>query len=185
MSAVVAPSARALGALTLALAAAWLVVIGYAAYPALPQSPVRLPLAERAHSYLWAPQGWSFFTRDPRGDRQFVYHKGASGWDPVLLAPHGRLTNLAGLRRRSRAQGVEMALLLENVPPTAWRTCDAPVQVCLSQPSTPREVPNVSPDPTMCGDVAVVLQRPLPWAWARASRPITMPSRVVSLRVSC
>jgi antimicrobial peptide system SdpA family protein len=175
----------ALGGVALAVGALWIAAVAYAIYPALPYSPVRLPFAEQALTFLWAPQGWAFFTRDPREEKQTVYAKATAGWESVLLAPHGRLTNVFGLRRTSRAQGVEMALLIDGIPAEAWQPCTLPVGECLAQLPTGRPVVNRSPDPTMCGSVAVVLQKPLPWAWARSPRPTTMPARILALEVVC
>jgi antimicrobial peptide system SdpA family protein len=175
----------ALGSIAIAVGIAWLVAIAYAIYPALPYSPARLPLAESAHTALWAPQGWSFFTRDPREEKQTVYVRHGSEWESALLAPHDRPANLAGLRRKSRAQGVEMALLVNGFSNNDWQPCTESLEQCLAQLSSGHEVKNISPAPTMCGTVAVVLQKPVPWAWARSSRPVTMPFRILPLEVSC
>jgi antimicrobial peptide system SdpA family protein len=143
-------------------------------------------LAEQVKTALWAPQGWSFFTKDPREEKQTVYVRRGSAWELVLLAPHDRPANILGLRRKSRAQGVEMALLLSgNAPAEDWHACTAPLQECLAQLPPGRAVRNTSPAPTMCGSVAIVLQKPIPWAWATSPRPVTMPSRILSLEVSC
>lgn len=175
----------ALGGIALVVVFAWIVAIGYAIYPALPYSPIRLPFAEMAQTLLWAPQGWSFFTRDPREEKQTLYVRHGSTWESALIAPHDRLSNLAGLRRKSRAQGVEMALLVNGLPNDAWHPCTASVQECLAQLPPGLAVHNTSPAPTLCGTVAVVLQKPVPWAWAHSAHPVTMPSRILSLEVSC
>src|SRR5262245_51815297 len=104
------------GGITIAVALAWMVAIGYAIYPALPHSPIRLPFAKEAMTALWAPQGWSFFTRDPREEKQTLYVRNGITWESALLAPHARPSNFGGFRRKSRAQGVEMALLINDIP---------------------------------------------------------------------
>jgi antimicrobial peptide system SdpA family protein len=173
------------GGVTVAVAIVWMAVIAYAIFPVLPYSPVRLPFAHEAMTVLWAPQGWSFFTRDPREEKQTLYVRNGSTWESASLAPHARLSNFGGLRRKSRAQGVEMALLINGVPATEWQHCSASLQECLAQLPAGRAVRNTSPAPTLCGTVAVVLQKPVPWAWARSARPVTMPFRMLPLEVSC
>ncbi|WP_164016005.1 SdpA family antimicrobial peptide system protein [Pyxidicoccus trucidator] len=162
-----------------------MISIGYVIYPTLPYSPVRLPFAQLAQTFLWAPQGWSFFTRDPREQKQTLYVRHGDQWESTLLAPHGRLSNIGGLRRKSRSQGVEMALLLSRVPANEWQECSAPLEECLAKQPTGRPLRNTSPAPTLCGTVAVVQQKPVPWAWARSARPVTMPFRILSMDVSC
>ena len=183
-----AASARgnaALGAFGAALVVVWAVLIVYVVYPVLPYSSLRLPGARALNTLVWAPQGWAFFTRNPREEKQFVYGRGPGGWRPVLLAPHARLRNTLGLDRKSRAQGVEMALLVAGPPADAWVPCEGPVPACLER--LPRGVPVRSgvPNPTMCGAVAVVLREPVPWAWLKADEPIEMPSSILPLEVAC
>ena len=178
-------SDAALGGIAIAVGLAWAVAIGYATYPALPHSPIHLPFAEQAQTLLWAPEGWAFFTRDPREEKQTVYIKRDSEWRSALLAPHGRLFNIVGLRRKSRSQGVELALLMNGLPANLWQPCTASLQQCLAQLPRGQAVHNISPAPTMCGTIAVVLQKPVPWAWAGSSRPVTMPCRILALEVSC
>jgi antimicrobial peptide system SdpA family protein len=174
-----------LGAVVIAVGLAWVVAIGYSIHPALPYSPVRLPYASQAHTFLWAPQGWSFFTRDPREEKRTVYVRRGSSWESALLAPHQRPANLGGLRRKSRAQLLEVGRLINNLPEDAWQSCDVSLQECLARLPQGRAVRNTTPEPTLCGTTAIVLQRLVPWAWAGSSRPVTMPMRVVALEVSC
>ena len=174
-----------LGGIAIAVGLVWMVIIAYAFHPALPYSPIRLPFAREAMTMLWAPQGWAFFTRDPREERETHYVRIGSEWKSAMIAPHGRLSNVVGLRRKSRAQGVEMGLLINDAPAADWQTCTASLQECLNTLPTGRSVNNVSPEPTLCGTVAIVLQKPVPWAWARSARPVTMPFRILPLEVSC
>lgn len=176
---------KVLGGIAIAVGLAWIVAIGYAIYPALPYSPVRLPFARMAHTFVWAPQGWSFFTRDPREAKRTVYVRHDSTWESALLAPQGRLSNLGGLRRKSRAQGLEMALMINSHPADAWYDCAESLQECLAQLPRGRAARNTSPARTLCGTVVIVLQRPIPWAWVRASKPVTMPFRMLPLEISC
>jgi antimicrobial peptide system SdpA family protein len=175
----------ALGALAVGLAAFWLAVIVYAVHPALPYSAVRLPSGPAQRAAALVPQGWAFFTRDPREEKQTVYVRGPGGWRPVLLAPHGSARNAFGFRRTSRAQGVEMALLAVPQPDSAYVDCSGPVAACLATLPRGAAVRSVSPAPTMCGTVAVVNQEPLPWAWLPSRGRVTMPSRILPLEVAC
>jgi antimicrobial peptide system SdpA family protein len=175
----------ALGALAVGLAALWLAVIAYAVFPALPYSAVRLPPVAAARAMALVPQGWAFFTRDPREEKQTVFRRGPDGWRSVLLAPHGRASNAFGFRRASRAQGVELALLVVPQPDSAYVDCTGPVDACLARLPAGVPVRSISPQPTMCGTLAVVHQKPLPWAWLPSRDRVTMPSRILPLEVAC
>lgn len=172
--------------MALALALAWATAIAYAVHPALPYNPVRLPYADALNTLFLAPQGWSFFTRNPREAKQYLFRRDARGWESVLLAPHGRLRNAFGLNRASRAQGVEMALVVDAAKKGRWVVCEErPIADCLSKLPAGFPVANVSPNPTLCGTIAVMEQRPIPWAWAKADRPIYMPARVLPIEATC
>jgi antimicrobial peptide system SdpA family protein len=182
------PGARAnaaLGAFGTVLALAWVVLIAYCIQPVLPYNSVRLPGGRSLNALLLAPQGWGFFTRSPREERQFVFGRGPDGWRPLLRVPHARLANTLGLNRKSRAQGVEMGLLLQEAPTNGWQACEDAVAACLNRLPRGQAARNVSPNPTLCGTVAVVLQEPVPWAWLPSSPPVQMPSRMIALEAEC
>jgi antimicrobial peptide system SdpA family protein len=157
----------------------------YCVYPALPYSSVRLPGANAVNRLVLAPQGWAFFTRSPREERQWVYGRDLDGWKRVMKGPHARLSNDLGLDRGSRAQGVEIAMLMSTAPSRAWQACEGAVPACLARLPRGTDVRNPSPNPTLCGTVAIVQREPVPWAWLNSPAPVQMPSRLLPLEVSC
>jgi antimicrobial peptide system SdpA family protein len=181
-----APEDAALGGLVLLVALFWAAAVAYAIHPALPYNAVRLPFAAEMRRVVLAPQGWAFFTRDPREEKQTLFARGADrAWRSALLAPHARLANTLGLNRRSRSQGVEAAMLMEHAPDEAYVECREAPSACLLRLPAGVKVRNASSHPTLCGAVAVVLQPPVPWAWLGTRRPVVMPSRILPLEVSC
>jgi antimicrobial peptide system SdpA family protein len=130
------------------------------------------------------PQGWAFFTRDPREPVDEAYRPGER-LVPILY-PNSSARNLFGFSRRARAQNVEMAALLLEVPASAWKECRAPLRRCLEvAPGCAVAVANVSVTRQICGPVVVERQPPVPWAWGRSTGRIHMPSKVVRLEVAC
>ena len=177
---------RALGTLTVALALGWSIVIAYAVHAGMPFNPVTLPAEDRMATRTILPEGWGFFTRDPREERILPFHKSEGGdWVSASLAPHARPSNGFGLDRMSRAQGIELGLLLENLAESAWSPCSERPAACLEKTSALTPLKNESPRPTLCGHVGLALQKPVPWAWASSRNRIVMPSRVLRLEVSC
>jgi antimicrobial peptide system SdpA family protein len=176
---------RELGAATIGVAVFWLIVAIYSVYPALPYSPLQLPYANLLNTQLWLPQGWAFFTRDPREDRTLIFVRTNGAWQSAYLAPHARLANLLGLDRASRGQGVEMGTFLKWMNGKSWSRChDRPVD-CLDRIPVLAQLDNKYPHPTLCGTIGLVQQKPVPWAWSRSPTPVVMPSIVVKLEVRC
>lgn len=170
----------------MALGGGWLMLFVYALHAALPFNPIRLPLETQVQVKLWIPEGWAFFTRDPREEVTLLFTRRDDGkWLSALMGPNATISNDFGLNRASRIQGVETTSLLKKFPKSALRDChDEPV-VCLESIPTAGSVRNLSPNPSLCGQVGIVRQSPIPWAWWASGRPIIMPSRILRIDVIC
>lgn len=179
-----------LGRRTVALACAWTLVIIYVVLTQLPAAAVTLPAQEafRGAIRAGATQGWAFFTKSPREASLTAFsHNGANLWASAMLGPHSEPRNAFGLNRASRAQGVEMGLLVGALHQENWLDCqDTPFAQCFEQvpPSAIARVDNPMPAPSLCGQIALKRQEPTPWAWA-TSEPEAMPVAVARLEVSC
>ncbi|MDQ3953248.1 MAG: SdpA family antimicrobial peptide system protein [Actinomycetota bacterium] len=178
---------RTLGSAVLAIAGLWLFLGFYAVDAALPANVVHLPFEAELNARTLVPQGWGFFTRTPREPdlQPFVLDEASDEWVDVSRAPHSEARNFFGLRRASKAQRIELALVRTGVPKEAWTECRGRPFDCLDGAETVGPVTNGSVDPTICGTVGLVSQEPVPWAWARSGRDIVMPSRVARVDVTC
>jgi antimicrobial peptide system SdpA family protein len=176
-------SPRLLGAFTISLAAAWTLLAVYAAFPAAPYSPLRLPHPDAVE--FWVPQGWAFFTRNPREQRVFFYTRTAGGWTSPSRTPHGRPRNAFGFNRASRAEGVEMALLMDALKGAHWGKCVGAPFACLDAVPVRTHLKNATAHAVFCGTVGMVLQDPVPWAWQDLAGRFNMPSLVLKTEVAC
>ena len=190
------PSATALstGAKTYAVVGSWVcalfLVLGlpaaYSIHARLPANAITLPASEWVDAPLWAPQGWAFFTRDPREKHVIPFiQDGSRNWRSGSLAPYFQWKYAFGLNRRPRAQGVELGILLALIPRAPWHQCSDDIATCIRKLPVDAEVRNESPIPSLCGRVALVSQEPMPWAWASVGDREPVPSEIVSLQVSC
>ncbi|WP_075007689.1 SdpA family antimicrobial peptide system protein [Stigmatella aurantiaca] len=180
--------ARGLGLAALALILCWTTVTVYALHAALPHNPIHLPFEDQANIRMVLPEGWAFFTRDPRSDRMLPYIRGPGGqWTWASQTPNFQLQNSFGLDRAARAQGVELGLLLDEARDAGRQDCEDDPLACLEQAPVGQKLSNRSPRPTLCGQVGLVFQKAVPWAWSRSAqeRRVTMPSKVLRLDVEC
>jgi antimicrobial peptide system SdpA family protein len=177
---------RALGGCVVAIALVASLAVVYVFHGGMKKNALRLPFERAVNAVFWAPEGWKFFTRDAREERTSMYVRGDGGWRTAALTPNARAENAFGLNRRGRAQGVELGLLTESVPATAWQHCDGSDPLpCLERAAVSQRIRNASPHPSLCGSVGLVSQKPIPWAWASQGLHVTMPIAVVRLEVSC
>lgn len=180
------PSHTAVGAFVVALCVAWATFIIYVADANLPYNALTLPLQSKFDLRAVLPEGWAFFTKDPRTERITTLRAIDDHWQSAQLSPQSSWRSFFGIDRSARAQGVETGLLMHGVPTAQWRNCKSLPTSCLAAEALqPFPTTNRSPRPTLCGDIAIVLQTPTPWAWSRSGRIVNMPSRYLKLRVRC
>jgi antimicrobial peptide system SdpA family protein len=177
---------RRAGAVLLAAMTTWGIVGVYAVHACMPYNPIKLPGEHALDVRILVPEGWRFFTRDPQEEGASAYQESADGsFSPIVRKPNADRSNLFGASRVGRSHGVEMGTLIEQIPDSDWTKCTGEPAKCVEQAKVVATVKTGSPAPTMCGSIGVVLQKPVPWAWARSKRPVTMPSRVAKVVVQC
>jgi len=100
-----------------------------------------------------------------------------------LVAGIGYETRL-GFRRDSRAKGRDLGTIAGEFMPFEWFTCETDILDCLPDPPTAAVIERL-PDVFhgACGEMAIVMQPPVPWAW-RDSR-VAMPSHFAKFEVPC
>ncbi|AXG80370.1 SdpA family antimicrobial peptide system protein [Streptomyces paludis] len=177
-----------------AVVAVGAVAVLYTAQAHVPKNVLTLPGQQQVAGgvHAVAPQGWAFFTKSPRDPELVPYRYAGTSWKTVSMGPHSRPSNAFGLDRASRSQGIEMALLLNEAPELKWTECeDHPdVETCLESITSasadgPARIRNRSPEPTLCGTVAIVQAEPVPWAWRDLMDATHTPGRAAVWEVTC
>src|SRR5262245_7944490 len=106
-------SDRTLGIYAIVLLHFWTVVVLYTVHPVLPANPIQLPLEDHNPFLKLFPQGWGFFTRDPRTmDLSALVRTSAGSWQPLPGSNMGWPRPLEFSRRR-KLTGVEIGLIFD------------------------------------------------------------------------
>lgn len=177
---------RFLALFTGAVSGFWLSFVFYSIHASLPFNPIDLPLAKTLALRVFTPQGWKFFTRNPREETVSVFARDGHGnWSSPSIGRNASLLSYFGLARTARAQGVEVGVITASLKPDQWVPCSERLDACLAKTPTAAAVANVSPGATVCGDIVFVKQQPVPWAWTRSKRTVTMPITCLRVNVSC
>jgi len=92
--------------------------------------------------------------------------------------------NWFGASRAGRAIGNEAGSLTQTLTESSWTHCANDVSSCASD-AAPIKMANPLPEPTLCGQVTIVLEKPVPWAWATSDHRTKMPVRIARLEVKC
>jgi len=162
-------------------------VVVYAIDSSASVNGLRLPLQDRRAIVSLCPQGWDFFTRDPQEARTDVYRLEQGQWRRLDFGASAEPRHAFGFSRSARVLGMETGALRKSVRSTPeWAECtDAPQQCLGSQETSPIELVNAVANPVLCGPLAFVQQRPVPWAWSRSRAPTVMPSKFFRANVRC
>jgi antimicrobial peptide system SdpA family protein len=175
---------RALGAAAIAIVLGWSTLAVYSIHASLPSNPVRLPFASNVQAQALAPQGWSFFTRDPHFPRMTAYTRSSNGrWVPAGVGPYARPENALGLIRSPGAQEHELKWLTDRLAAPRLSACEGDLDTCLNHAEVAARVTNHAPRPTLCGSVGIVVQKPVPWSWRNDG--VRMEPRFARLEVQC
>jgi sporulation delaying protein A len=151
-----------------------------------PPSPVRLPL-ESVHFpaegrvWLFIPQGWQMFTRDPRLPYITASKWSGTQWLPASY-PDSDPRNLFGLRRTPMSDDKEISLLTKSISDESWRPCAAAPISCLSDMSA-LPMHNASELARVCGEVGLIKRRTVPLEFMKDG--IAAPAQVLRLTVTC
>lgn len=168
-----------------ALCLLWVLVGLYSLHASVPSTVIGLPGQQRDAVRTLLPQGWHFFTRDPREPDLFVVAPRDDGWTEVDLGPNGEPEHAFGMSRAPRAQLLELGSLQTQLLAREWHDCPTVPADCLRGISEVHEVTNRAQHQTLCGDLVFVLQEPVPWAWAGDGAQIQMSSQLIRVNVRC
>jgi antimicrobial peptide system SdpA family protein len=153
----------------------WLVFITFVMIVALPYNPLSIRPSEERLVRSFVPEGWGFFTRNPREKDLQLYFKRDGYWVKNKSWPISSISNLGGMDRYPRAQSVELAMILKMVPDSSWRYCQQSFIQCLNG-IKPLIIKNPSPNPTLKGSICITSQSPVPWAWYELRENYVQPS---------
>jgi antimicrobial peptide system SdpA family protein len=178
-----------LGLAGLLFAAPWIVLAWYSLQAAFPANPLTLPAQHRllpcARPIL--PEGWSFFTRDPREADILIFRlSDGGGWQSVRSGPYAQWRHAFGWSRRPRTQGLELGIILATLTRADWHSCRT-TEACLAETLHAEAivVSNPSPVPSLCGKLALIKASPVPWAWARNLGRFHQPEAVAFVVSGC
>jgi len=174
-----------MGLLAVGLAVFWAGVGLYVLHPILPYNPLRLPFAAEVKASFWVPEGWAFFTRDPRGDLLTLMRLTPDGWVPAGPGVQSEARYAFGIMRHPRAENSEALRLVKQVPSSAWAVCEGGAAPCLDGMETSLRTESPSARPTLCGTVGLVKRPQVPWAWSRGPTPAQMRGTVARVEVAC
>ncbi len=161
------------------------IILSLIGLASLPENPLTPGFATKKIFKSVMPQGWGFFTRNPRENQLFLFRVVDNSLELVNNSENSLSHNLYGLRRIHSAIGIEFGVLLNRVKDSDWIECDSSIYSCVQNEVIPSVIiKNMNPEPILCGDFVVVEQEVVPWVWYNSSN-INMPLKFTKISVRC
>ena len=163
----------------------WTVLFVKVAASSLPYNPISLSKKSRTNLAVLIPQGWAFFTRDPREATVVIYRVHQNELE-LAIPPNASGINLFGALRTTRAMGIEMGALSTQIKEEQWQSCEQSIKHCFRQNEVAAvPVINKAYRPTFCGEYYLTMEEPVPWAWSGSFSQIEMPCKFVKINALC
>lgn len=146
-----------------------------------------IEITNEVHSRVlnFIPQGWAFFTRNPREAQIIIYKIDNDSIIKPYPQRHSSFTNLFGLKRTSSKILTELQLLKLKTSDSLYSDMEWNYQINKLEKFTTKsfEYKNEIFDPILLGEFIVVYQKPVPWAWSKSIKEIKMPSKIIKFKI--
>lgn len=146
----------------------------------LPENPIETDSKFKNNFNLFFPEGWSFFTRNPREEICFFYTEGLQEIDLKNTSS----VSLYGLSRYNRIRGIETSLILSKIPDSIWIDCDKDIRSVLDTRGF-LKIKNSTRIKSICGQLIIQKKKLIPWAWWKINDQVLMNSKIAKVYVDC
>ena len=171
--------------ITLGIASVWAFVLFSVLKVMTPYNPLSATKESKANLVAFFPQGWAFFTRNPREANTFMY-KVENGQLTPAIETNASISNWFGIRKETRVKGVEMGALLGRLDKKPWTECPEGINSFEQVDSLESvRIINGAPKPHFCGEYLLETREPVPWAWAKIMDKVKMPSNIIKINALC
>lgn len=151
------------------------------------ENPIKLNINLENKLFTFVPQGWAFFTRNPREAQIVIYQKNTDNTFEEISQRHSSYKNLFGLKRRASKIMSELQFIKREINDSLYQNTMWSYQEKLytKLPLSLISVQNQMKDQVLCGEYIVIYQKAVPWAWSRSLHTIKMPAKIIRLNIKC
>lgn len=129
------------------------------------------------------PQGWAFFTKDPR-DVQTTLYKIENRTLSELNMKNGATNALFGISRKNRIMLIELAQIVNQIDSISWKDINSKeALLTFSDTAKAIEIGNFVNHSNLVGEYLITKQRPLPWSWRENRDNLFMSAKVVKVKL--
>jgi antimicrobial peptide system SdpA family protein len=175
---------RAIASVDMLMAGFWGIVIIAVLITSVPEHAIGSTSLTKDMMKSFLPEGWAFFTRNPREATEKFYEEQADG--SVVPGNASDLRSIGSPSRLERIRSMEVGMVLPQVPKEAWVPCENTFAECLKVLPPDRAKISISMhDCSYRGRAVIQRNAPIPWAWRTSYHRIRMPSMLARVEVEC
>ena len=134
---------------------------------------------EKASLFNFFPQGWGFFTRNPR-EEELILYRIEKDTTVRFTQTNSSSSSYFGLSRKNRLINIEASIVVSEVDDSLWIPMKGRELVLDLNTYTDTIVNNFKPCHIQ-GDFFLVMQERIPWAWSESD--IIMPYKYVKVHI--
>jgi antimicrobial peptide system SdpA family protein len=130
------------------------------------------------------PQGWAFFTKDPR-EEQTRFYKLSKNDLQELDFKNGSINSSFGISRKNRIMLIETAQIVNQIDNSLWVDLKSKEDLETYKDTTKSlEIINfVNKAEIENGDYVILKQRPVPWSWRENKDNLFMPAKAIKIKL--
>ncbi|MDC9722978.1 MAG: SdpA family antimicrobial peptide system protein [Urechidicola sp.] len=157
----------------------WLFILGNIFVATIP-IPNNKSFKSKTTIFSFIPQGWGFFTRDPREDIINVYERRNDKIIKVTKT-NSSVESYFGISRKNRLKNIELGIITSQIKNEHWAV-GAKSNFSLTDIATDTITHNFKPQ-NFFGEYYLVKQERIPWAWSKNYKNLVMPYKYVKIYV--
>lgn len=152
----------------------------YVAFASIPFNPLSLSFS-KSYLYSLVPEGWGFFTKNPKEEVALIFKRTSDDHWELFSRSNADSEFLFGISRKNRRVLAETQYLVDRLRdslflPRQGKALDFVTKNIILTKSAFN-------NPILKGDMIVVKQKRLPWAWSSNYKRINMPYKAVRIYV--
>jgi len=159
---------------TVCVAGLYLFFIYCIVVTSIPYNPMTVSKKTSFRLKLLIPEGWNFFTKNPRDEQVFIYdfNEQDSTYSSIKSWPNNSYVNFFGIGRTARAIGTDYGMILASIPDSLWLVVEEKDLKLIQRPRSitfqfTSHYPDENSKHVLFGKKLFIKKSLTPWSWFR------------------
>ncbi len=130
------------------------------------------------------PQGWEFFTLNPRSEYTVIYKYNSNGEIIIQDFKNSSTNSYLGISKINRIRNIELEVLISRTDSSKYITCFSFEELKnISDTTTCYTIKNTTNIHAMKGTFLIRKTTPIPWAWYCNNPNLFIASKIIKIKI--